>query len=333
MPLYHYTIIPLYHYTIIPLYRYTVMPLYRYAIIPLCHYAIMPLCHYAIMPLYHYAVMPLYRYAIMPLCYFAVLLFSMYTCRMATIYAIASHKGGVGKTTTAINLAHGLSRCGKKVLVVDTDTQGHIGRTLGFTDQPTLYQFVTGNLNPKDVLVKAREGLYLLLGGQDTARLKRQFSQADFSVEYQLRDALAPLFPSFEYVLLDCSPGWDVLAVNALFCAEFVIVPTVLDVLAVSGLFDYVSQIQRIEKQGHGKVAQLHTVLPTMLDKRFARTNELMGQLNDYFKEGMIGTPIRANSRLAEAPGHHQTIYEYESPAGKGVADYDALVERILKNG
>lgn len=249
------------------------------------------------------------------------------------IYAIASQKGGVGKTTTAVSLAHGLSRRGKRVLVVDTDTQNHVAECLGINAKArkaSLYDVVVDEMNVDDAIVEARSNLFVLAGGQNVAKLRRFIQLAEVEAEYVLTDALSSAAEQFDIVIIDSSPAWDLLAVNTLFFAKRVIVPVELDVLAVNGLFKYTKQIGRLSKRS--TVAQLHTILPTMVNASFARTEELLTQLTDYFGRALIASPIRTSSRLAECPAHKQTIYEYAA-ADRAVTDYEKLIERILKDG
>ena len=244
-------------------------------------------------------------------------------------YAIASQKGGVGKTTTAVSLAHGLSRRGKRVLIVDTDTQNHVVECLGIDTEASLYDVVIDEMNVNDAIVEARPNLFVLAGGQNVAKLRRFIQLAEVEAEYVLTDALSSAAEQFDIVIIDSSPAWDLLAVNVLFFAKRVIVPVELDVLAVNGLFKYTKQIGRLSKRS--TVAQLHTILPTMVNASFARTDELLTQLTDYFGSELIAPPIRTSSRLAECPAHKQTIYEYAA-ADRAVSDYEKLVDRILQD-
>lgn len=246
---------------------------------------------------------------------------------MTRIIAVALAKGGVGKTTTAVNLAAALAHSDRRVLLVDTDTQNQAARSLGATPAKGLYDFVSGDAEAGDVLEQVRPNLFLMAGGASIARLKRQFAQAEFGVEKQLSEALTPLNEYFHYVIVDNSPGWDTLAVNVLFYAKEALCPVTLETLAVQGLFDYTERIERI---GSVSGIQLRYILPTMLDRRFAQTGEILGQLKEYYKERLCD-PIRSNIRLSEAPAHGEHIFEYDAQS-KGAADYAQLALRILKD-
>ena len=162
--------------------------------------------------------------------------------------AIALSKGGVGKTTTAINLAAGLARAEQRVLLVDMDTQGQAAKVLGLRPPAGLAEMVMDELTPEQVLVEAREGVWLLAGGRSLAGLKRVIARKDFGGEQTLAEALAPLDGRFDAVLLDTAPAWDTLTVNALFYATEVLIPVSLEVMALQGLIEFVRSLGPIQK-------------------------------------------------------------------------------------
>jgi chromosome partitioning protein len=210
---------------------------------------------------------------------------------------------------------------------VDTDTQGQAASALGLTPEAGLFELATGDAQPQDVLIEARENLYLLAGGQSLARLKRSIAQAEFEGEYALANALEPLIAYFDYVILDTAPSWDVLNVNVLFFARELLCPVSLEMLAVQGLLDFMGRVSAIGKRSGSKIKY---ILPTALDRRVAQTEEIYNQLHDRFN-GLLCAPIRYNVRLSEAPAHGQHIFEY-SPTSNGAHDYRALTERILRD-
>lgn len=243
--------------------------------------------------------------------------------------AVALSKGGVGKTTTAINLAAGLARANQRVLLVDMDTQGQAAKALGLRAAAGLAEMVMDDLTPEQVLVEAREGVWLLAGGRSLAGLKRVIARKDFGGEQTLAEALAPLDASFDLVLLDTAPAWDTLTVNALFYATEVLVPVSLEVMALQGLIEFVRALGPIQKYHTGLA--LRYVVPTFMDRRVKKSGEILGQLEGYYDD-LICKPIRYNVRLSEAPGHGQTIFEY-APSSAGAQDYQTLTERILADG
>ena len=243
--------------------------------------------------------------------------------------AVALSKGGVGKTTTAINLAAGLARANQRVLLVDKDTQGQAAKALGLRTAAGLAEMVMDDLTPEQVLVEAREGIWLLAGGRSLAGLKRVIARKDFGGEQTLAEALAPLDASFDLVLLDTAPAWDTLTVNALSYATEVLVPVSLEVMALQGLIEFVRALGPIQKYHTGLA--LRYVVPTFMDRRVKKSGEILGQLEGYYDD-LICKPIRYNVRLSEAPGHGQTIFEY-APSSAGAQDYQILTERILADG
>ena len=130
---------------------------------------------------------------------------------------VSISKGGVGKTTTSVNLAHGLAMAGFKVLLIDTDTQGQDSFMLGIKAQAGLTELVTEELSAEETIVKARENLWLLAGGKSLAGVKRLIDRKDFGGEKTMAESLAPLEANYDYIIVDTSPGWDPLTVNVLF--------------------------------------------------------------------------------------------------------------------
>ena len=243
--------------------------------------------------------------------------------------AISLSKGGVGKTTTAVNLSAGLARAGYKVLLIDTDTQGQASRALGVSSKAGLAELISGEVTPAEAIHEVRENLYLLAGGRSLAGLKRSIDRKDFGVEKTLAEGLEPLESSYDYAILDTAPGWDSLTVNVLFYADEILSPVSMEILTVSGLLYFQESIQAIQK--YRPELDLSYILPTFMDGRVKKSEEILSQLRSYFGEKLC-SPIRYSVRLSEAPGFGMTIYEY-APGSTGVEDYQAVVERISKDG
>jgi chromosome partitioning protein len=188
---------------------------------------------------------------------------------------------------------------------------------------------VMEGLAPEQVLVGARDGIWLLGGGRGLSGLKRVIARKDYGGEQTLGEALASLEGHYDVVLLDTAPAWDTLAVNALFYAKEILIPVSLEVMALQGLMEFIRSLAPIQKYRSDLV--LRYVLPTFLDRRVKKSEEILGQLQTHYA-GLVCEPIRYNVRLSEAPGYGQTIFEY-APHSPGAEDYQKLAERILSDG
>lgn len=239
--------------------------------------------------------------------------------------AVSLSKGGVGKTTSAVNLSAGLANRGYKTLLVDCDTQGQAAYYLGLKPDIGLAELIEDKVKPDNALIEAREGFYLLAGGRKLAEIKNLIARKDIRPEMTLTEALEPYNDKFDFVILDTSPGWDVITVNVLFYATEILSPISLEVLTIIGFSDFLKSLESIQKYSS---ADINFMLPTFFDRRISQPGEVLQQLNEYYKDKLC-SPIRYNIRLSEAPGHGQTIFEY-SPRSTGAEDYNILTERVL---
>jgi len=246
----------------------------------------------------------------------------------ARTIGVSLSKGGVGKTTTAVNLSAGLALAGYKVLLVDTDTQGQDCYMLGIKPKAGLNEFLLEELNENEAMVKARENLWLLGGGKSLGGIKRLIDRKNFGGEFTLAEALGPLESRFDYIIVDTSPGWDPLTVNVLFYVKEILVPVSLEAMSLQGLMEFLKSLSSIQK--YRKEVSLEYVLPTFLDKRVSSPTAILKKLKELYGE-QVCSPIRYNSSFADAPAYGQTIYEF-APGSHGTDDYRKLVRKVANN-
>lgn len=243
--------------------------------------------------------------------------------------AVCLSKGGVGKTTTAINLAHGLAVAGSNVLIVDTDTQGHVAKSLGIEPEIGLAELLTQRATPEEALILARDRLWLLAGGRALAGAKREIDRKTFGGEQTLAESLEPLEGKFDFVILDTAPSLDILSVNVLFYAKEILTPVSPEVLTLQGVLDFQHNLAGVQK--YHKDLHLKYVLPTFYDMRVKKSKEILEQLKVHYAN-LLCEPIRYSVRLSEAPGFGKTIYEYD-PNSPGAEGYKILTQRIMNDG
>lgn len=250
--------------------------------------------------------------------------------------AVAMAKGGVGKTTTAVNLAYGLARRGASVVMVDCDTQSQAADFLGVKPGYGLYEFVTGEdakgnpVSKSQALYRARENLWLLAGGMPLVELKHRLGEQPRGNRHAvLAKSLVPKDDSVDYLIFDCAPGWDILSVNVLMAASEVLCPVSTQGPALSGLrtfFNYLLSAQALNPD-----LRLKYVLPTMFDRRTRHSPVVLEQLKKHFSRQLC-LPISYNTSLSEAALAGRTIFEYRSKSS-GAEGYEALIRRVIEDG
>lgn len=249
--------------------------------------------------------------------------------RVARLISVSLSKGGVAKTTTAVNLSAGLALAGYKVLLVDSDTQGQDSYMLGINTKAGLTELLTNELSPEEAIVEARENLWLLAGGKSLAGTKRLIDRKDFGGEMTLAKALTPLETQYDYIIIDTSPGWDPLTVNVLFYAKEILIPVSLEVMSLQGLVEFLKSLSSIQRYRNNEVS-LKYIVPTFHDKRIKHPAEILNKLKELYGE-YICNPIRYNTNFPQAPAFGQTIFEF-SPGCSGSKDYRELVRRVAND-
>jgi len=250
--------------------------------------------------------------------------------------AVAMAKGGVGKTTTAVNLAHGLALKGANVVLIDCDTQAQASGFLGVRPKYGLFEFLTGQdkngvrVDKSEALYPARENLWLIAGGMLLVELKNRLGEQPVDRRHGLlAEALIPRGGSVDYLIFDCSPGWDVLSVNILMAADEVMCPVALQGPSLEGLktfFTYLLSAQKLNPN-----LRLKYVVPTMFDRRTRHSGAVLALLEKYFSRQLCD-PIGYNTSLSEAAMGGQTIFEYR-PNSVGAEGYEKLIRRIADDG
>lgn len=240
--------------------------------------------------------------------------------------AIFNHKGGTGKTTTSVSLAAGLAMKGYKVLLVDTDSQGNVGVSLGLKSEKTLYHCLVMGLKAQDCAVTVRENLDILPSNETLAAAELYLAGRQ-NRDRVLKDRLAAASQHYDVILLDCSPSLSLLNQNALVFADGILVPVACDFLSLVGVRQVIKTVKNVNSLLHHPV-QIHGVLPTFYDARARICRDAWGTLKEHFGERCF-QPVRAATKIKEAPAQGKTIFEW-APDSNAATDYQNVVERLI---
>lgn len=251
---------------------------------------------------------------------------------MGKVFVFVNQKGGVGKTTSAINIGAYIAVAGKKVLLVDFDSQGNMSSGVGVDKKkPTIYELMAGTASPEEAIkhtgVKNLDAISASIDLSGAAIELVEQENRDFF----LKNAIAPVRDKYDYILIDCPPSLGMLTLNGLAAADEVLVPMQCEFFAIEGITLLLQTIKRVQ-QGINTELKIGGIFFTMYDSRTRLAQEVVMQVKGYFKDKVFNTIIPRNVRLSEAPSHGEPICLYD-PNCVGAKSYQKLAEEVINRG
>lgn len=260
---------------------------------------------------------------------------------MAKVISLVNQKGGVGKTTTSINLAAALGKEGKSVLLIDLDSQSNATTGLGYNSndfEHDIYEVITGKCNIESAIIKTKyENLALIpstlnLAGVDVEFVKKMLDDQSFHQNEQLKNNIQEIRHIFDYIIIDCQPSLGLGTMNALVASDSVIIPVQCEFFALEGITQLLNSIIMVQSSMNPNL-RIEGVLLTMLDGRTNIGLEVIEEIRKYFKDKVFNTIIPRLVRLVEAPSHGKPINEYDPTSRATEAYHNLAKEVILRDG
>lgn len=250
---------------------------------------------------------------------------------LSKIMAVANQKGGVGKTTTSVNLGAGLASLGKRVLLVDIDPQGNTTSGVGINKADVancIYDVIINEVHPQQAIVETQiEGLHIIPATIQLAGAEIELVST-ISREVRLKKSLAMVKNNYDYILIDCPPSLGMLTINSLTASDSVIIPIQCEYYALEGLSQLLNTVRLVQKHLNTSL-QIEGVLLTMFDARTNLGIQVIEEVKKYFQQKVYSTIIPRNVRLSEAPSHGQSIITYD-PRSRGAEVYLELAKEVI---
>jgi chromosome partitioning protein len=251
---------------------------------------------------------------------------------MGRVYVFVNQKGGVGKTTSAINLGAYIAEAGKSVLLVDFDSQANLSGGIGTENvKPGVYELISGTASIDQVIRKTKiPRLSVIPASIDLSGAAVELIEQE-GRDFFLKKALEPVRNRYDYILIDCPPSLGVLTLNGLVAADAVFIPMQCEYFAMEGLSLLIQTVKRIQKNLNPGL-RIGGIFFTMYDQRTRLAQEVVKQVTVYFKDRVFRTIIPRNVRLSEAPSHGMAISQYD-PSSTGAQSYRSLAKEVIERG
>ena len=251
---------------------------------------------------------------------------------LAKIIAFSNQKGGVGKTTSAVNIAAWLGKKGKKVLLCDLDAQGNATSGVGISKKnsdKTIYEVISGICPASETVIQTEfKNLWVIPSNMSLAGAEPELVDEEDRV-YKLKNAIEPLKEQFDYIILDCPPSLGLLTLNALAAADGVIIPMVCEYYALEGLSQLSVTLRQVKKL-YNKDLDITGILITMYDKRLNLSKSVLEEIKKYYKDQLFKETVSRNVRLCEAPSYGQPVMYYDKHS-RGAASYEKITAELIK--